>query len=164
MMTSFSRPLAVIAFAALLSGPPGASDAWIEKYRQPASRIVQAATQNDDAWRRLAVMTDTFGHRLSGSPELEAALRWASVGVARDLAEVRQDRVMVPRWVRGAENLAIVEPRPHPVVMLGLGGSVGTPAEGIQAELLVVRSFAELESNHARARGRIVLFNAPYTT
>jgi carboxypeptidase Q len=164
MVTTFSRPLAIIGLAALLSSPPGASDAWIEKYRQSASRIIEAATHNDDAWRRLALMTDTFGHRLSGSPELEATLRWASTEMSKDFDAVHLDPVMVPRWVRGTESLAIVEPRPHAVVMLGLGGSVGTPSDGIQAELLVVRSFADFEAKSARARGRIVLFNAPYTT
>jgi carboxypeptidase Q len=48
--------------------------------------------------------------------------------------------------------------------MLGLGNSVGTPSGGIEAEVLVVRSFAELEAAGARVRGRIVLFNVPFTT
>src|ERR671936_697721 len=106
MVTTLPRPLAIIAFAALFSGPPAANDAWIEKYRQLASRIVQAATHNDDAWRRLALMTDTFGHRLSGSPELEATLRWASTEMSKDFDAVHLDPVMVPRWVRGSESLA----------------------------------------------------------
>ncbi len=71
---------------------------------------------------------------------------------------------MVPRWVRGAESAEIVEPARRQIVMLGLGGSVGTPREGLQAELLIVRSFDELESKAAQARGRIVLFNAPYVS
>jgi carboxypeptidase Q len=48
--------------------------------------------------------------------------------------------------------------------MLGLGGSIGTPPEGIQAEVLVVGSFAELEERTPEARGKIVLFDAPFTT
>ena len=51
---------------------------------------------------------------------------------------------------------------PHRIPMLGLGMSVGTPRDGIEADLLVVGSFAELERRSAEARGRIVLFNAPY--
>jgi carboxypeptidase Q len=47
--------------------------------------------------------------------------------------------------------------------MLGLGDSIGTPGSGIQAEVLIVTSFADLEVNAARARGRIVLFNVPFT-
>jgi carboxypeptidase Q len=49
-------------------------------------------------------------------------------------------------------------------VMLGLGDSIGTPAEGVQADVMVVRSFEELDARAAHARGRIVLFNVPFTT
>src|SRR5208282_3062588 len=55
-------------------------------------------------------------------------------------------------------------PRPRRLPMLGLGGSIGTPAEGIEAEVLVVRSFAELKGRAQEAAGKIVLFNAPFTT
>jgi carboxypeptidase Q len=72
--------------------------------------------------------------------------------------------VKVPHWVRGRESAAIVSPRHHPLVMLGLGNSIGTPPEGIEAEVLVVRSFQELEGAGARVKGRIVLFNVPFTT
>ena len=48
--------------------------------------------------------------------------------------------------------------------MLGLGNSIGTPPEGIEAEVLVVRSFEELETAADRVKGRIVLYNVPFTT
>ena len=47
--------------------------------------------------------------------------------------------------------------------MLGLGNSVGTPPEGIEAPLVVVSGFEELESRRAEAAGSIVLINVPYT-
>ena len=47
--------------------------------------------------------------------------------------------------------------------MLGLGGSVGTPTDGIEAEVLVVNSFEDLQEKADEARGRVVLFNAPFT-
>jgi len=46
--------------------------------------------------------------------------------------------------------------------MLGLGGSVATPQEGITAPVLVVRSFEELQQRASEARGKIVLFNVPF--
>jgi carboxypeptidase Q len=46
--------------------------------------------------------------------------------------------------------------------MLGLGGSIGTDKEGIEAETLVVRSFAELDAAGERARGKIVVYNVAY--
>src|SRR5258705_224745 len=39
----------------------------------------------------------------------------------------------------------------------------GVAPDGIQAEVLVVRSFEELDLKADRARGRIVLFNVPFT-
>jgi carboxypeptidase Q len=48
--------------------------------------------------------------------------------------------------------------------MLGLGGSVATPASGITAPVLVVTSFQDLESRSREARGKIVLFDAPFTS
>ena len=47
--------------------------------------------------------------------------------------------------------------------MLGLGNSVGTPPEGITAEAVVVRSFDELDALGEKVRGKIVLYNVPFT-
>ena len=47
--------------------------------------------------------------------------------------------------------------------MLGLGGSVATPKPGITAPVLVVSSFEELERRQAEAKGKIVLFDMPFT-
>jgi carboxypeptidase Q len=137
---------------------------WLDYYREPAARLISAATADSFAWNRLAMLTDTFGHRLSGSAELTAAIRWAEAEMKRDgLENVHTERVMVPKWVRGRESAEIVEPSRHAIAMLGLGDSVGTGAGAIQAEVLVVGSFSDLESRRAQARGRIVLFNVPYT-
>ena len=42
-------------------------------YSEAAARILTAARADGRAWDRLTEMTDTFGHRLSGSEALEAA-------------------------------------------------------------------------------------------
>lgn len=139
--------------------------AWLDPYRRDASRLIMVATADDFAWRRLAELTDTYGARLSGSENLSRAIDWAVETMARDgLERVRAEPVMVPRWVRGRESAEIVEPPRHAVAMLGLGGSVGTPPGGIEADVLVVGSFDELSARSAAARGRIVLFDVPFTT
>ena len=151
--------LSVAAAATLRAQGP----AWIEAYRAPVARILAAATADQSAWDRLAEVTDTFGHRLSGSQALEDAIEWAAARMREDgFDEVRLDPVKVPHWIRGHESLEVLLPRPHAIPMLGLGMSVGTPADGLEADVLVVTSFADLERRSAEANGRIVLFNAPY--
>jgi len=139
--------------------------AWLQQYREPSARLIGEALGSTFAWDRLAVLTDTIGHRLSGSPALERAIQWAVAEMTRDgLENVRAERVMVPKWVRGQESAEIVEPAHHAMVMLGLGDSVGTKGEGVQGEVLVVDSFEELDAKASAARGRIVLFNVPFTS
>jgi carboxypeptidase Q len=143
---------------------PSANEPGLEAYHEPVARIIAEALGSDFAWRRLAELTDTVGHRLSGSPQLDMAIRWALDGMKKDgLENVRADPVMVPRWVRGSESAEIVRPGRHQLVMLGLGGSVGTPDDGIEAETLVVGSFNDLETKAVQVKGRIVVFNVPFT-
>ena len=155
--------------ALLLAGtsqtPSAASTTWLDPYREPASRLIGEAMSTSFAWERLALLGDTFGHRLSGSRSLEDAIQWAVAEMKKDgLENVHTEPVKVPHWVRGLESLEIVSPRPMPLVMLGLGNSIGTPPDGIEAEIVVVRSFDELDAAADRVKGRIVLFNAPFTT
>src|SRR5712671_5188506 len=111
---------------------------WLTPYREPAARLIGEAVGSTFAWQRLAVLTDSIGNRLSGSPALDRAIQWAIAEMTRDgLENVHTEPVMVPKWVRGSESAEIVEPVRHQMVMLGLGDSVGTPAagDGLQAEV-----------------------------
>src|SRR5688500_3052563 len=155
----------IFSFVTITTAQQPQSTAWLDPHRDAASRLLGEALASDFAWQRLAELGDTFGHRLSGSKALEDAIDWAVVQMKKDgLENVRKEPVKVPRWVRGKESLDIVAPYPSALVMLGLGNSVGTPAAGVEAELLVVRSFDELEAAGPKAKGRIVLFNVPFTT
>lgn len=136
----------------------------IGAYADTARRLIDSARAERAGWQRLAELTDTFGHRLSGSQNLEDALRWAAAEMTKDgLENVRLEPVKVPHWVRGAESAELVSPGRHALAMLGLGNSVGTPPEGLEAELLIVKSFDELETRAAEAKGKLVLYNVPYT-
>lgn len=135
----------------------------IDQYRTAAARIIGAALTSDRAYSRLAHLTDHIGNRLSGSTNLERAIEWALSEMKRDgLENVRGEKVMVPHWVRGEESLEMLTPVSRKLTMLGLGNSIGTPAEGITGEAVVVRSFSELEQLGERVRGKIVVYNAPF--
>ena len=136
----------------------------IDAYRAAAARIIGAALTSDRAYSRLAHLTDHIGNRLSGSKSLEQAIQWAIAEMKRDgLDNVRAEKVMVPHWVRGDESLEMLMPVPRKLQMLGLGNSIGTPAEGVTAEVVVVRDFTELDQLGERVRGKIVVYNVPFT-
>ena len=176
-MSVMHRPLLRVVAAVLVCGvvvpflqlraaaEQAAPAAWLAPYRAPAAQLMTEAQANDFAWRRLAELTDTYGNRISGSENLNRAIRWAQAALKADgLANVRAEKVMVPVWVRGRESAVIIDPPEHPIAMLGLGGSVATPPAGIEADVLVVRDYKDLEARGAQAKGKIVLFNVPYTT
>jgi hypothetical protein len=68
---------------------------------------------------------------------------------------------MVPRWVRGREVVRLVAPVEHELAVLALGGSVGTPEGGLEADVIEVDGLAALGALGDAVRGKIVLFNAP---
>src|SRR5438477_4791671 len=115
--------LAVLVLPAAIAADSPLS--WIDDYRAPATRLINEATRDHFAWDRLAVLTDSIGHRLSGSPQLDRAITWAVAEMKRDgLENVHTEKVMVPKWVRGAESAEVLQPSRHTLAMLGLGDSV----------------------------------------
>jgi carboxypeptidase Q len=157
------------ALLATLIAPLGAQGAGADiasRYGAPADRLIDAAIADTGAsWRRLAELTERFGARFSGTPQLEQAIDWIVAEMKRDgLENVHTENVMVPRWVRGRESAELVSPRRQSLPMLGLGGSIATPAAGITAEVLVVTSYDDLTARAADARGKIVLFDVPFTS
>ncbi len=155
----------VRAGAAFAQSPPAATGPIAARYRDAADRLIDAALADSTAYWRLGRMADAFGGRLSGSPGLERAIDWILSEMRKDgLDDVHALPVLVPHWVRGRESAELIRPRRHPLHMLGLGGSVGTPAGGITAPVLVVGSFDELTRRAAEARGKIVLFDFPFST
>jgi carboxypeptidase Q len=136
----------------------------VGRYEEVAGRIVAAALSDSTAWERLAYMCDTFGPRLGGSGNQERALDWFLSELGRDGFEnVHGEGVLVPKWVRNSESLEMIEPWKRKVPISGLGGSIGTGARGITAEAFVVNSFEELHRRSNEARGKIVVYNFPYT-
>ncbi len=165
---SFPRggPLAALLGIVLTSLPLGAQTVSIpQDTRDSARRLMEAARVDPAGWNRLGYMVDRFGPRLSGSESLESALDWMLQEMTSDgLEDVKAEPANVPRWIRGEEFLQLTSPRIQDMTFLGLGPSVPTPPEGIEAEVLVVGSFDELQEKADEAAGKIVLFDVPFTT
>ncbi len=152
---------------AVTVGVPAAADpepSLTELYQEVAARLIGAALTDENGWDKATHLTTQIGHRLSGSAQLERAIEWAAAQMENEgLENVWKQPVEVPHWVRGTESLVMVSPVSRPLALLGLGGSVGTPADGITAPLVVVESFDELSSlERQQVEGKIVLFAVPW--
>lgn len=134
------------------------------QYQTTADKIIKAAMEDEAGLARLQYLCDQIGNRLGGSASLEKAIQWTAEEMKRaGLENVQIPTVKVPHWVRGKESALLLTPLQRPLVMLGLGNSVGTPPEGITAEVVAVSNFDELTAlGRDKVKGKIVLFNAVY--
>ncbi|OAN60751.1 carboxypeptidase [Balneola sp. EhC07] len=151
---------------ALLVAIPGVSQPLVKQnIKETSDKLIKSALANDLGFERLAHLTDYYGPRLSGSEVLEQGIDWVVQEMEKDgFDRIWTQPVTVPHWVRGKESATLDAPIQKELPMASLGGSVGTPEEGITAEVMLVKSFEDLEKRSAEANGKIVLFNVPFTT
>jgi carboxypeptidase Q len=160
-----ARLVALCGVAGGVLASPLSAQLDVAPHRAAATELIRAALRDSAAYKRLALLVDRFGHRMTGSQSLERAIDWIVEEMQRDgFDNVRKEPVTVVNWVRGDESAELIAPRRMKIHMMGLGRSVGTSVLGIRAPVLVVRSFAELRARAADARGKIVLFNVPFDT
>jgi carboxypeptidase Q len=162
-------PVFCLALAALGGGSPvfARTEATLTgAHEENARKLLHAALSSEESWEKLRHLCDFIGARLSGSESLEQAVKWAHQCMTEDgLENVELQPVLVPHWVRGKESAVLTHPREVELEMMGLGRSIGTPPGGITAEVIAVRSFEELTSlPDERVRGKMVLWNVPFTT
>jgi hypothetical protein len=169
-MRSFHFAAAVVTVlsiqAAVAADLPAPKDVALD----PAvlAEIRDAALQTDWAYQQLGDLADGIGPRLSGSLQAEAAVAQVAAALKAAGLKVSLQPVKVPHWVRGEEQgeLIAYAGRPEGIVqklhLTALGGSAATPAIGLSAPVLVVKSFAELDAHAAEAKGKIVLLSIPY--
>ncbi|MCA8952134.1 MAG: hypothetical protein KDE27_21670, partial [Planctomycetes bacterium] len=125
-------------------------------------QLEQRALTDNEAIATLRSLVDAAPKRLSGSPGTAAAEQWA-LAKMREIGfdEVRAEPVNLPAWRRGVETASAVSPRALPFRVTALGGSVATAAGGLEAEVVEVRSFEQLQAMDGAAAGKIVFFNRP---
>jgi len=153
--------LAILAFvlasaipvAAQAQGPPG------ESLASDQARIIAAGLKDSWAYDWLERLCDEIGPRLAGTSRMDAAIEYATTTMREaGFDKVWTEPVLVPHWERGQEWARLTAPFEQKLDILGLGASVGTPPEGIEAEVLVVSGDEELSRRSAEAKGKIVLF------
>ena len=156
-MLKFVLP-AIVAVSAVFA-PSCAADL------QTAVRLRDAALADKTAWTMLESLTTEIGARPIASPAYERARPWAEAELkALGFTNIRTESFEKDVWQRGAESAEIVGPYPHKLAVIGLGGSQPTPKNGIEAEVVVLKSYAALVAAPEGAfKGKIVVVNQPMT-
>lgn len=128
-------------------------------------KIANEILTNGKAYENLRVLTKQVGGRLAGSPGMVKAEAWG----AKTMKESGAGRTwlqecMVPHWVRGGKDEATAEYADGKTTrksldIVALGNSAGTGAKGLKADVVEVKSFAELEEKKEQVKGKIVFYN-----
>lgn len=147
---------ALLSFASLAASP-----ALTPADLAAAAALRERALKGTEAWDTVAALATEIGPRLAGSEGDRAAVAWALDKMkAAGFTNVRAQDVLVPHWIRGSIEVAIAEPWPQTLVGVALGGSVGTPDEGIEADVVQVPDLDALKAlNRSQIEGRIVFIN-----
>ena len=129
-------------------------------------RIFDNSMSKSKSYELLDHLSNEIGGRLSGSLNAERAVKWSKDELSkRGFDRVWLQEVMVPKWVRGPKEFALIETQPGTtfnVDVCALGGSVATPSVGIKAQVVEVKSFDELkELGKDKIDGKIIFFNKP---
>jgi len=129
--------------------------------RQTAVALRDKALGGTPALATVKSLCFEAGPRSAGSRGDKAAVLWALRTMkAAGLDNVHAEPVTVPHWERGAISGEIVHPWPRVVVLAALGGSIGTPEEGLEAEVVVVPTLEAVDQLDAAAvKGKIVFYN-----
>jgi carboxypeptidase Q len=106
-------------------------------------------------------LVTNVGPRLAGTTAFANAVTWATAKLtALGLANVRTEPVTVPHWERGMEHAELLGPTETPLAIAALGGSVGTAAGGIEAEVIEAASVSALNAlPNSQVQGKIAFVN-----
>src|SRR5438270_2435599 len=132
-------------------------------------QLREAALASDYAYRQVAHLANNIGPRLTGSVQAAKAVEYVAGELKALGCDAQLEKTIVPHWVRGEETAALVqfpgmaENTTQKIVLCALGGSVATPADGITADVVAVKTFDELKAMPPdKVAGKIVLFNYPF--
>ena len=139
---SLLMTLALVPFAdARRAEPPPPTD------EQIAVQLRDEALGGEDlAWDWVSELTTRFGPRPAGSDNEHRAAEWAAARFkALGFANVHIETFPITAWVRGVESAQIVAPVLQPLAVAALGESPATPPGGLEGEVVIFPTLADLK-------------------
>ena len=124
------------------------------------------ALEFKESYELLRGLSKDVGQRLSGSEGAKKAVLWSKEVMENyGFDTVYLQEVMVPHWERGELEEAYFYNGKNKINLsiLGAGGTVSTPKEGITAEVVEVSSLDEVdELGRENVEGKIVFYNKAF--
>lgn len=162
----FTLGLAVLLVTALVAIPQGRQQEAIDY--DGLSKIRAEGMQNSQVMELASWMTDVYGPRLSGSPNIQKAGEWAvetmkGWGLQNVALEPWTNQTQFPRgWSNDKFYLAAVSPQAFPITAMSTAWTPGTngPVRG-EAVLVTSTDEAELKKLSGTLRGKFVLTQEP---
>jgi Zn-dependent M28 family amino/carboxypeptidase len=156
--------VSTLALAAVLAaGAAHAQSVQAQSIPETAATLRDKALAGSPAYDILESLTTEIGPRPTGSPAQRRAMEW---GVAKlkalGFSNVHVEPFKKDAWTRGPESAEITGPYPQPLAILGLGGSVPTPPEGIEAPIALFHTYADMLAAPAGSlSGKIAVVTQP---
>jgi hypothetical protein len=125
-------------------------------------KIADDILEKGKAYDNLRVLCKTVGGRVAGSPQMQKAEAWGVKALQQSGADkVWLQECKVPHWVRGAkeEVYFTVAGKKTVLDVLALGNSLGNGPKGINAQVILINNFDELEQRKDEIKGKIVFYN-----
>ncbi len=123
--------------------------------------------KNGKAYDLLRELTKDIGGRLAGSPQQQNAAIWGK----RHMESFKPDQVFMqacktPNWQRGGKDFSAVvavdgKPMMDKLEVFALGNSLSSNGL-VEAELLAVANFDELEKRKDEVKGKIVYYHSQF--
>ena len=135
----------------------------------PADSIIARIWEEGTARSQVATLAqaliDSVGPRLTASPEIESASRWAMAMYQRWGIPARQHRYGTwPSWQRGYTHVDLISPRMRTLEAITLAWSPGTAGKAVTGDVVLLPDSGSPEAYAAwlrTVRGKFVLTSAP---
>jgi hypothetical protein len=142
-----------------VAAPPAFAGPW----RAGAEAVRDRALHDTTAYDYVESLSVDVGERLAGTEAAARARDWAVAKLtALGFKHVHVEPFPINAWIRGPESAEVVAPHPQKLAIIGLGGSVPTPADGIEGEIALFHTYADLLAAPAGSlTGKIAVVTQP---
>lgn len=129
-------------------------------------KIFDQALTSSQCYQTLTELTTQVGGRLAGSPQAAQAVELMKKVMDENAFDsVWLQPCYVPHWVRGEKETAYAtsDGKKTELTICALGNSTGTGKKGLEAPVIEVKNFKQLDSlGEKNLKGKIVFYNHPF--